>query len=294
MDALYIILTATLIASSCAILGTFLMLRKMSMVGDAISHSVLPGIVIAYLIAGSRDSYIMLLGAAITGVLTTLFIEVLTKTVKVKEDASIGVVFTFLFSIGIILISFYTGQVDLDQDCVLYGEIAYVPLDVIAFGSDIFIPRALLINSVVFFVVVYIVYRAYKAFQLCSFNEDFARSLGINARFWHLLLMSLVSIVTVVAFESVGAILVVALLSVIPASIYLLNGSLKTILWMSVLIGFLVSLAGFYLASLTNTSIAGSITVCSGLLFAISFAVSRVGKKQRIKKHLLIRQSDLS
>lgn len=292
MDALYIIITATLIASSCALLGTFLMLRKMSMVGDAISHSVLPGIVLAYLISGSRDSYIMLIGAALIGVFTTIVIELLTKTVKVKEDASIGVVFTFLFSIGIILISFFTGQVDLDQDCVLYGEIAYVPLDLIQITNSFFVPRSLVTNAVVFLLVAVIIYRAYKAFQICSFNEDFAQSLGINSRLWHLLLMSLVSMVTVIAFESVGAILVVALITVIPATIYLLSGNLKQILVFSILLSLIVSSGGYFMADYFNTSIAGSITVFSGLLFGISFFIHKLLRKTKIDTSISLNQSD--
>ncbi|NRA48492.1 MAG: metal ABC transporter permease, partial [Phaeodactylibacter sp.] len=129
MNAFWIILTGALVATSCGLLGAFLVLRKMAMLGDAISHAVLPGIVIAYLFSGSRETLPMLIGAAGIGVLTTFLVEFLHQKARLQIDASIGITFTWLFAIGIIMISMYVGQVDLDQDCVLYGEIAYVPLD---------------------------------------------------------------------------------------------------------------------------------------------------------------------
>jgi manganese/zinc/iron transport system permease protein len=129
MDAFYIILTGSLVALCCGLLGSFLLLRQMAMVGDAISHAVLPGIVIAFLLSGSRDALPMLVGAAALGVLATVLIEWLRRVGRVQTDASIGLSYTTLFAIGIILISLFARQVDLDQECVLYGEIAYVPLD---------------------------------------------------------------------------------------------------------------------------------------------------------------------
>ena len=148
-EAFYIMATGAVIAANCALLGCYLVLRKMAMVGDAISHAVLPGIVLAFLVSGSRDNIPMLIGAAAVGVLTTILIEVLHKRARLQEDASIGITFTWLFAIGVILISSYTSQVDLDQDCVLYGEIAYVPLDLLYSTSGAPIaPRALIIGLV--------------------------------------------------------------------------------------------------------------------------------------------------
>ena len=129
INDLYIILTAILVSSSCALLGCYLILRKMAMVGDAISHAVLPGIVIAFLISGGRDSTTMLIGAGMIGILTTFLIEFLHTKAGLQTDASIGVTFTWLFAVGVVMITLFAGRIDLDQDCVLYGEIAYVPLD---------------------------------------------------------------------------------------------------------------------------------------------------------------------
>src|SRR6187551_17916 len=169
MNDLYIILTASLVASSCALLGCFLILRKMAMVGDAISHAVLPGIVIAFLVSGSRDSMTMLIGAGLIGILTTFLIEFFHKKAKLQTDASIGVTFTWLFAVGVVLISLFAGKVDLDQDCVLYGEIAYVPLDVIITpdGGNLG-PRAIYIMGSILIVIVLFITLGYKELFLTT------------------------------------------------------------------------------------------------------------------------------
>jgi manganese/zinc/iron transport system permease protein len=181
MNDLYIILTASLISISCALIGSFLVLRQMAMVGDAISHAVLPGIVLAYLLANNRDSITMLLGAVILGVLATMLIELFHKKTRLQEDAAIGVTFTWLFALGVILISAFTGQVDLDQDCVLYGEIAYVPLDLWFSASGINLgPRPFWIAGGLFLVVLAFILRGYRGLFLTSFNPDFAAGMGIS------------------------------------------------------------------------------------------------------------------
>lgn len=285
MDGFFIILTGSVIAICCGLLGSFLILRKMAMVGDAISHSVLPGIVIAFLISGSRDSIPMLIGAAAVGVLTTLIIDLLHKKARLQEDASIGVTFTWLFAIGVILITVFTNQVDLDQECVLFGEIAYVPLDLIYSATGVnFGPRALWISGGLLFVILGFVLFGYKGMYLTSFNVDYAKSLGISTAFWHFTFMSLVSLTTVVSFESVGAILVVALLITPAAAAYLLTGKLKTMLWLASLFGVLSSVGGYFLASYLNGSIAGAMATMTGVIFLISFIISKLKQRSKSSK----------
>lgn len=269
MDAFWIILCGSLIAISCGLLGSFLVLRKMAMVGDAISHAVLPGIVLAYLFSGSRGTIPMLIGAAALGVLTTLIIELFYKKAKLQIDASIGITFTWLFAIGIILISVFAGQVDLDQDCVLYGEIAYVPLDMVYYGDYNFGPRTLWIASGMLLAILFIIIKGYKGLFITTFNEEYASALGVNVAFWHYLLMSSVSLTTVVSFESVGAILVVAFLIVPPATAYLISVELKKMLWLTVLFAILSAVGGYFLAVLINGSIAGAMATVAGILFCI-------------------------
>lgn len=271
MEAFWIILTGALVAISCGLLGAFLILRKMVMVGDAISHAVLPGIVIAYLLAESRAGLPMLIGAAAFGILTTVMIEWLYQRARVQADAAIGITFTWLFAIGVILISLYAGQVDLDQECVLYGEIAYVPIDLWISGSGTNMgPLPVWITGGATLMVLAIVIFGYRGLQLTAFNPEYAAAIGLSTAFWHYLLMSAVSVVTVVSFESVGAILVVAFLVVPPATAYLLTNRLSLMLLLTALFGVLAAVSGYYLAVLIDGSIAGAMAVAAGFYFAVA------------------------
>ncbi len=270
----WIILTGILVAVSCALLGTFLVLRKMSLLGDAISHAVLPGIAVAYLFSGSRDILPMFLGALVAGVLTTFIIEYIHRHWRVQEDAAIGIVFTALFALGVIIISAYTGHIDLDQECVLYGEIAYTPWDTLIVAGQSYGPRPVWILGSVLLLNLLVLGLFYKEFKIVSFDPAMAMAIGINASLVHYILMALVSVTTVASFESVGAILVVAMLIVPGAAAYLWSDNLKTILKLSVLIGVTGAVGGYYLAMVMDSSIAGSITTVLGLLFAVSLIIA--------------------
>ncbi len=286
MDALYIILTASLFSISCGILGCFLILRKMAMVGDAISHAVLPGIVIAFLLTGSRDSFEMIFGAALFGILTTFLIEFFHKRARLQTDASIGVTFTSLFALGIILISVYAGQVDLDQECVLYGEIAYVPIDLWITGSgQIMGPRALYIAVVVLLINLLFIRVGYKHLYLTTFDPEFAATIGISVSLWNYLLMGAVSMTTVAAFDSVGAILVVALLVVPAATAYLLTDQFQHMLFFTAGISVIMSTLGYFLAVAIDGSIAGAIVTVAGLLFGLAFIFTTVKKSRNKNNH---------
>lgn len=272
MEAIQIIVAGSLVAISCGLLGCFLILRKMAMVGDAISHAVLPGIVVAFLITGDRDSITMLIGAGIIGMLTTFLIEFFHKKGKLQTDASIGVTFTWLFAIGVILISVYAGKVDLDQDCVLYGEIAYVPIDLwITKSGNILGPRVLYIAGAVLAILLLFISLGYKELFLTTFDPAYAAAIGISTTLWHYLLMGAVSITTVASFESVGAILVVALLIAPPATAYLLTENLKKMMIISSLLGVVISAGGYYLAAWLDGSIAGAMATVAGFLFGLAF-----------------------
>lgn len=277
MNDFYIIVTASLVASSCALLGCFLILRRMAMVGDAISHAVLPGIVIAFLISGSRDSVTMLIGAGLIGIFTTFLIEFFHKKAKLQTDAAIGVTFTWLFAVGVVLISKYGSKVDLDQDCVLYGEIAYVPLDIILSSSGInFGPRAVYIMALVLGLIIIFITTGYKELFLTTFDPAYASAIGISTALWHYLLMGAVSVTTVASFESVGAILVVALLIAPAATAYLLTDNFKWMLVLACAAGVLSSVTGYYFAVWLDGSIAGAIAAMSGVIFGIAVVFSPV------------------
>jgi manganese/zinc/iron transport system permease protein len=275
MDAFLIILTAIMVSTACGLLGSFLMLRKMAMVGDAISHAVLPGIVLAFLIVGSRESVLMVMAAAATGLLATILIEFLHSKVKLQTDASIGITFTALFALGVILVSLYAGQVDLDQECVLYGEIAYVPIDLWITGSgQVMGPRVLYTTGISLLVVIAFILLFFKELKATTFDPTFSKVAGIRYALVHYLLMGLVSLVTVTSFEAVGAILVVAFMVAAPATAYLLTNRLHSLLWITVLVGAFNASTGYFLAFLMDSSIAGAMATVAGISFALVFLFS--------------------
>ncbi|MFN3759246.1 MAG: metal ABC transporter permease [Algoriphagus aquaeductus] len=277
-NAFLIIFTGALIAISCGFLGVFMMLRKMSMTGDAISHAVLPGIVIGFFVSGSQRSLEVIMGAGLLGILATLMIEGLRKKAKVQLDASIGITFTLLFAIGIILINLFAYKVDLDQECVLYGEIAYLPIDLWVTKSGLNLgPRITWLAGLNFFFVIGFIYLLFKELILTSFDESFSSVIGINAKGVNLALMSMVSYTTVSSFESVGAILVVALLVVPPATAFLWTKSLMPLLQLTAALGILIAILGYYLAYWIDSSIAGMMVTVAGIFFLLSAIIK--GKK---------------
>jgi manganese/zinc/iron transport system permease protein len=280
MNDFYTILTASLVAINCALMGGFLMMRKMVMIGDAISHAVLPGIFVAYYISGSTASLPILAGAAFSGILATLMIEWFTKKARLQSDAAIGVSYTLLFAIGIILISKWGQNADLDQQCVLYGEIEQISfwLQPIAFG--IVLPKQTVILLAVAVFLTGAVVWGYKGLFITTFDPDFALSTGVAVTFWHYFLMSGVSLTTVVSFESVGAILVIAFLSGPPAIAYLLTEDFKKMLILACLVGILCSIGGYYAAKWLDVSVAGAISTFIGLVFMVVFIGTSVLKRK--------------
>jgi manganese/zinc/iron transport system permease protein len=272
--ALVVLLAGSLVAASCALVGSFLVLRKMALLGDAISHAVLPGIVLAFLFTGDRAPLAMVLGAGALGVLTVMLVELLNRSRRLKEDASIGVVFPALFSVGVILISRYASQVDLDLDCVLYGEIAYAPWDVLLVGGASLGPKALWVNGATLLANALLIGLFYKELKVTTFDPELAASLGFSPLLLHYLLMSAVSVTVVGAFESVGAILVVAMLVVPPATAYLLTDRLGVMLGLAVALGVVSACGGYLLARWWDASIAGAMAAVAGALFVAAVAAS--------------------
>ncbi|RKN80750.1 metal ABC transporter permease [Paenibacillus ginsengarvi] len=272
MNDVWILTTGALVAAACGLLGSFLVLRRMSMIGDAISHSVLPGIVIAFLISGTRDSVAMLFGAAAIGLVTVFLIQLFQQG-GVQSDASIGVVFTALFSAGVLLVSMFASKVDLDLDCVLYGEIAFVGLDTLG-PAWLELPKAVWMVGTVLLLSAVVLGLFYKQFKLCAFDPAMAAAVGIPVALFHYLLMGLVSVTTVASFESVGAILVVGMLIVPAATAYLLTERLGVMITLSVLIGVAASVIGYFVADSLDASIAGCMVATVGVLFVLAFLFS--------------------
>jgi manganese/zinc/iron transport system permease protein len=281
------IITALLIAWSCSLLGVFLVLRKMVMVGDAISHSVLPGIVIAFLVGSYSSSNLILIGAAVFGVLTTIIIDFLYRKLKLQEDASIGITFTWLFALGVLLISFFAdGNSHIDKDCVLFGELGLTFLDKVVWKGYLLGTKSILSILPLFLIVLIFVVKGFKGFQIHAFQAEFAKTKGIATGFWHYALMTLVSLVTVLSFESVGAILVVGFLVVPPATAYLLTGDLKRMQVYSLIIATLDVLIGYVLALQFNFAISPTIVTVGG--FVLLFTISAVSLKKRRDNQMVV------
>jgi manganese/zinc/iron transport system permease protein len=269
-----ILLVGSCVAASCALVGSFLVLRRMTLLGDAISHAVVPGIVIAFLLTGGRAPVPMILGAGLLGVVTVFLVELFNRTRRLKEDASIGVVFPALFSLGVLLVSRYAADVDLDLDCVLYGEIAYTPWDVLIVGGAELGPKALWVNGFVLLLDLGLILVLYKELKLTTFDRQLAAALGFSPVLLHYVLMSAVSVTVVGAFESVGAILVVAMLVVPPSAAYLLTDRLGLMLVIAVGLGVVSAVLGYAVAHLLDVSIAGSMASVAGGLFLLAFLLS--------------------
>lgn len=280
MNDFYIIFTASLVAVNCALMGSFLVMRKMVMIGDAISHAVLPGIFIAYYVSGSTASLPILVGAALSGIVATIMIEWFTQKARLQSDAAIGISYTLLFSIGIVLISKYGANADLDQQCVLYGEIEYVSLWLKPIIGGFMLPQQAITLGIVSIVLIVAVIVGYRGLFITTFDANYALSTGVFVTFWHYFLMSGVSLTTVVSFESVGAILVVAFLSGPPAIAYLLTEDFKKMLVLACVTGIGCSVGGYYFAKWLDVSIAGSISAVIGLVFTMVFFITSVQKSK--------------
>ena len=260
-------LVAVVTAVACALPGCFLVLRRTAMVSDAISHSVLLGIVLAFFVVESLTSPLLVAGAALTGVLTVALVEAIKSTGLVREDAAIGLVFPALFSIGVVLVSRYAGDVHLDTDAVLLGELAFTPLDrLVVAGWDLG-PRSLVAMSAILVVNLAAISLLYKELKIGTFDAGLAATLGLAPGLVHYLLMASVSMTTVGAFQTAGAILIVSFIVGPPATAYLLTDKLNVMLLLAVGIGAASAVAGYWLAYLLDASIAGSMAVMIGLVF---------------------------
>lgn len=264
-------LIAVIVAVACALPGTFLVLRKMSMMSDSITHTILLGIVLAFFVVHDLSSPFLIVGAALIGVVTVWLTETVTKTKLVSEDSAIGIVFPLLFSIAIILITRYAGSVHLDTDSVLLGELAFAPFDrMVVFGVDIG-AKAIYTSGFLLLLNALFIGFFYKELKIVTFDPMLAAVLGFSPVLLHYGLMTLVSLTTVGAFEAVGSVLVVAFMIGPPVTAYLLTDNLKVMLWFSAGFGALSGVLGYQLASLLDVSIAGSMAVVTGLLFLFVF-----------------------
>ncbi len=272
IGAVWLTLMCFFVALPCSQLGTFLVLRRMSLVGDAISHSVLPGIVIAFLFVGDLGSPWLLIGAALAGLLVTVLIEQIHQRTRIKQDSAIGIAFTSLFALGVVMLSLFLGKnVHLDQQCVLEGALGDILNEdtMLLFGYDV--PMPVVTMSVVAMLTLLIIVVFYRVLMLSSFDSGLATSFGYKPGVVHYALMAFLSVVVVAAFQAVGAILVIALLILPGASAYLCTHSLKKMLLIAGCHAFLSSVAGIYIHVWTNGNQAAAVVVAGLGLFILAW-----------------------
>lgn len=268
------VLVAT--AMACAILSPFLVLRKLSMVSDAISHSVLLGIVIAFFIVKDVGSPFLIAGAALFGVITVFVVEFLSGTGLVKNDDAVGIVFPMFFALAVVLITKFARNVHLDTDVVLMGEVIIAPLNRIEFmGIDLskaFVQMGILLVINLLFVIIF-----FKELKITTFDRGFAKLAGFSSVALFYVLMTLSSFTAVTAFDAVGAILVVSFLITPGAAAYLISKDLKVMIAISVGYAVINSIIGYVFSLLMNVSMSGMTAAAAGVTFLLTFLFNREG-----------------
>lgn len=275
-----ILLIAVLTAAGCAIPGVFLVLRKMSMSADSITHTILLGIVLAFMAVNDLSSPLLLFGAAAVGTATVWLTELLAKTRLVSEDSATGIIFPLLFSVAVILITKYAGSAHLDTDSVLLGELAFAPFDRMTVGGvdigakGIYISGGLLVLNIVLVSVFF------KELTVVSFDPVLAAVMGFSPALVHYSLMTLVSVTAVGAFETAGSVLVTAFMIAPAAAAYLLTDNLKHMIFIAVTIGVASGVLGFHTAILLDVSISGSMAGVAGAFLGVAGVVKAVRKRK--------------
>lgn len=275
---LTIYIIAILVSISCSILGVFLVLKKISMLTDAISHTILLGIIISFFIVKKIDSPLLIVGASIFALMTVYLVELISNIRLIKEDSAIGIVMSFLFSIAVILVSKYTANTHLDVDSVLLGEIVFAPFHTkTIFGLEI--PYSVITGIMVLYLNLTFIVLFFKEIKISIFDRVLASSLGLFPIFIHYSLMTLVSITAITSFEAIGVTLMVSFMVGPASTAYLISKSLKAMICWSIFFGILSTLIGVRLAFEFDISISGAISVVIGMIFLIVFFISKKGTK---------------
>lgn len=262
-----LMIIAVLAAVTCCLPGVFLVLRGVAMMSDAISHAILLGIVIMFLIVKKLNSPLLIAGAACAGVLTIICTEMIIKSKRLKQDAAIGLIFPFFFSVGVILISQYARNVHLDVDMVLLGELAFAPFNRMVIAGTDCGPYAVWVMSIALLINLIFIRLFYKELVLSTFDGTLASLAGFSPAILYYGLMTITSITAVATFDIVGSIMVVALMITPAAAAYLLEHTMSGMIRKSVIFAILSAIFGYFFASWADVSIAGSIACMTGVCF---------------------------
>jgi len=281
-------LTAVLVATSCTLPGTFLILRGTSLISDAISHAILLGIVLSFLIF--QKFYIPLLfsGAICMGLITIACIEYLIQTKRLHPDAIIGVVFPCLFSIAVILINFYAQNIHLDIDAVILGELAFTPFYQIYWRNLSIGSYAIWLMIFILLINITMTIIFYRKLITSTFDPDYASIIGYQPKLTFWILMTTTCITILGAFESAGTILVIAFIIIPPSTAFLITHRITHMIIISILISILGSIIGSIFAHIMHISIAGSIATIQGVLFGTIALIQYLYKKNYLTFTMII------
>ncbi len=290
-----ILLTAMMCAAACALLGSFLILRRMAMMTDAISHAILPGLVFGFWIANGSNLITGVIGATIAALLTVTMVEALGRTKRVDGGVAMGIVFPAMFALGTVLVSRYFSEVHLDADAILMGNIEFSVFDRLVIGGNDLGPRSLWIMGALVVMNAGFLALFFKELKLTTFDPALAAAFGFMPVMLNYVLMAVLSVTTVGAFTAVGAILVVALVIVSSATAYLLTDRLGVMIGLSVAIGAFSAGLGFQFALWQDVSVSGSMAAATGLLFLLALlfspsegAIARIRRTQRNRQRFAI------
>lgn len=282
-------LLAVVTAVACALPGVFVVLRKGSMLVDAIAHAVLPGIVVGYFFTQNFDSPVLIIGSALAGLVVVLGAEALARTGLLSGDAPQGLVFPALFSVGVILVSTNFANIHLDTHMVLAGDLNLAAYGQLEIGGVPLGPQYLYVMLVVLAINVIFLTVFYQKLKVTTFDPQFATSLGIRTNFVNVAFMFLVSATVTAAFNAAGAILVIALMITPPATAYLLSTNLPTMIFLTVVIAVVGAFAGFGVAYVLNAATSAAMSVFYGVLFIAALGAERIRRRRRQKRSPVLR-----
>ena len=291
-DALVIVLTAGLVATACGLLSPLLIVRRVALMADAVSHAVLPGIVAVFLVLGTRSPLWVIVGAGVVAVICVVAIDALRESGLVPSDAAIALVFPALFALGVLGVHRWTGNIHLDLDSTIYGEIAFAPLNTLTVAGAS-VPQSFIVLAPVVALNALLIAAFWKELKVTSFDPGFARVAGFAPRAVARGLLIAVALTAVSAFESVGAILVIALLIVPGATAYLLSDRLAAMVAISVGVGWIAAVGGWAGANAIDASIAGAMGLVATASFAVALVVApRHGLLARARRRTTARRAE--
>ncbi|MBO0601896.1 metal ABC transporter permease [Sporosarcina sp. E16_3] len=249
------LITSVMVGIISGVIGCFIILRGMALMGDAISHAVLPGVALSFMLGIN-----FFIGAVVTGILTAVGIGYITQNSRVKNDSSIGIMFTAAFAVGIILITFLKSSSDLYH--ILFGNVLAVR------------PSDMWMTLIIGLVVLVSVYLFYKELLVSSFDPIMAEAYGLPNKMIHYFLMTLLTLVTVASLQTVGIILVVAMLITPASTAYLLTNRLSIMIFLAMLFGAISAIVGLYLSFTFNLASGATIVLVATALFILTFIFS--------------------